>query len=60
MTQLSRLGLQCFMGQNVIQNSGFAPKQRRAMFLGSPELGLLVQAWHSYLSSLAAQEQRHA
>lgn len=36
---MSRLGLQCFTGQNAIQNSGFVPKQQRIMFLGSPELG---------------------
>lgn len=40
-----------------MQNSGFAPKQQRDVFLGSPELGLLVQVGHSPLSSPAAQEQ---
>lgn len=59
-TELSRLGLQCFTGQNAIQNSGFVPKQQRVMFLGSPELGLLVQTRRSYLSSVACWEQRHA
>lgn len=43
------------MRQNPIQNSGFVPKQQRAMFLGSPELGLLVQTRHSHVSILGTE-----